>query len=84
MFYTMWGTTIMLGVRIGNNVIIGARSLVTKDISDGMVAAGCPAKIIGTVDEFVAKRINMSDFSKWGNATRFEIERFYFGQEDME
>ena len=33
-------------VRIGNNVTIGAGSVVTKDIPDNAVAAGNPAKVI--------------------------------------
>lgn len=41
-----------LGVRIfgpltiGNNVTVGANSVVTKDIADNLVVAGAPAKII--------------------------------------
>lgn len=33
-------------VNIGNNVTIGANSVVTKDIPDNAIVAGCPAKII--------------------------------------
>lgn len=33
-------------VTIGNNVVIGANSVVTKDIPDNAVVAGIPAKII--------------------------------------
>lgn len=38
--------SIMPGVTIGDNSIIGANSVVTKDIAENSVAAGCPAKII--------------------------------------
>jgi len=38
--------TILDGVKIGNNVIIGAHSLVREDVPDGAIAVGCPAKII--------------------------------------
>lgn len=34
------------GVRIGNNVVIGAGSVVTKDIPDWCIAAGNPCKVI--------------------------------------
>lgn len=37
---------IMGGVQIGNGVIIGAGSIVTKDIPDYAIAVGVPAKII--------------------------------------
>lgn len=50
-------STILYDVRIGSNVIIGAGSMVTKDIPSNSVAAGVPAKVIGTFDDFVAKRI---------------------------
>lgn len=50
-------STILYDVRIGSNVIIGAGSMVTRDIPDNSVAAGVPAKVIGTFDDFVARRI---------------------------
>ncbi len=38
---------ILRGVTIGDNVIIGAGSVVTKDIPDNLFAAGVPAKVMG-------------------------------------
>ena len=46
---------IMPGVVIGSNVIIGGHSVVTKNIPDGVVVAGIPAKQISTVESFMAK-----------------------------
>ena len=43
----------MPGVNIGNNVIIGGHSIVTKDVPDGAVVAGMPAKQISTVEKFM-------------------------------
>lgn len=43
--------TIMQGVTIGKNCVIGANSVVTKDVPDSCVAAGVPAKIIKTAKE---------------------------------
>ena len=43
--------TILPGVTIGENTLIGAGSVVTKDIPDGVVAAGSPARVIKSVDE---------------------------------
>lgn len=37
---------VLSGVHIGNNVIVAANSVVTKDIPDDCVAAGVPAKVI--------------------------------------
>jgi serine O-acetyltransferase len=36
----------IIGVNIGNNVLIGANSVVTKDIPDNAIIAGVPAKIL--------------------------------------
>ncbi|MCF6330766.1 MAG: hypothetical protein L3I99_04385 [Sulfurimonas sp.] len=37
---------IMPGLKIGDNVIVGAGAVVTKDIPSGCIAVGNPAKII--------------------------------------
>lgn len=34
------------GVRIGRNSVIGAGSVVTKDIPAGVVAVGCPCRVL--------------------------------------
>lgn len=44
---------ILPGVRIGNRVIIGAGSIVTRDIPDNSVAAGVPARVLKSVDEYL-------------------------------
>lgn len=38
--------TIIGGVHIGNNVTVGAGSVVVKDIPDNCIVAGNPAKVI--------------------------------------
>ena len=42
--------TILAGVTIGNNVVLGAGSVVTKDIPDNCIAVGTPAKPIKSLD----------------------------------
>jgi len=42
-------TVITKGVAIGNYIVIGALSLVNKDIPDNSIAMGAPAKIVGEV-----------------------------------
>ena len=37
---------IMCGVKIGNEVIVGAGAVVTKDVPDNSIVAGNPARII--------------------------------------
>ncbi|NDV46033.1 acyltransferase [Paludibacter sp. 221] len=48
--------TILKGVKIGDNCIIGTGSIVTKDIPANSVAAGVPAKVIYSLDEYYQKR----------------------------
>lgn len=40
------GSYILPGVNLGNNVVIGANSVVTSDIPDDCMAVGSPAKVI--------------------------------------
>lgn len=40
------GVAIMPGVTIGENAIVGANSVVTKDVPDNTVVGGIPAKVI--------------------------------------
>ena len=48
-------STILYNLKIGNNCIIAAGSLVNKDVSDGSVVAGVPAKVIGKFEDIVKK-----------------------------
>jgi len=51
-----YGVVIMPGVTIGNKVIIGAGSVVTRDLPSDSVAVGSPAKVICSIDEYLKKR----------------------------
>lgn len=46
---------LLLGVEVGDNVLIGAGSVVTKSIPPNSVVAGNPAKIICSFDEYVKR-----------------------------
>lgn len=48
-------STILPGVTIGSHCVIGAGSLVNKDVPDGTVVAGVPAKFICTTEEYAEK-----------------------------
>ena len=73
-------STILMNTKIGNDVIIGAGSVVTKDIPDGSIAAGIPAKVIGNTYDFIEReRAKMNNtnvfdksFSHENNVTRLK------------
>lgn len=44
-------TVILPNVKIGNNAIVAANSVVTKNIPDNSIAAGVPAKIIKSINK---------------------------------
>ena len=47
---------ILRGVTVGDNVIIGAGSVVTKNIPSNSIAAGVPARVICSLDEYHERR----------------------------
>lgn len=45
------GAIILPGISIGDNVVVGAGSVVTKDLPDNVVAVGNPCKILREISE---------------------------------
>lgn len=43
-------STLLPGITIGDNAVIGAGSVVTKDVPENAVVAGVPARIVKTID----------------------------------
>lgn len=50
------GARVIGGVTIGDNCVIGAGAVVTKDVPSGCVAAGLPAKVVSQNGEEITKR----------------------------
>lgn len=66
-------TVICPGVHIGNNVVIGAGSVVTKDIPDWVIAAGNPCRVIRAITEDDRKfyfRDRVFDEEAWADVQR--------------
>ncbi|MDH5189873.1 MAG: acyltransferase [Gammaproteobacteria bacterium] len=51
-------TVILPGVEIGPNTVIGAGSLVTRNIPAEVVAAGVPARVLGDIEDYKIKAKN--------------------------
>jgi UDP-2-acetamido-3-amino-2,3-dideoxy-glucuronate N-acetyltransferase len=68
-------STILPGVTVGYYAMIGAGSIITKDVPDFALVFGCPAKIKGWVDEKGNKmtQLNKNEFQDFnGNIWVFE------------
>jgi serine acetyltransferase len=53
------GVLVCPGVTIGSNVVIGAGSVVTKDIPSGVVAVGNPCRVMREITEADAQRYEL-------------------------
>lgn len=51
------GCIVLPGVTIGNNVVVGAGSIVTRDVPDNSLCVGVPARVIKSVDEYAVTAI---------------------------
>lgn len=52
------GGSILIGdLRVGPNAIVAAGSVVVKDVPEGAIVGGNPAKVIGRFDDLLAKRM---------------------------
>lgn len=63
---------ILRGVKIGDNVIIGAGSVVTKDCESNSVYVGNPAKRISSIEEYFQKRLERQFMEAKDMALRYE------------
>lgn len=64
-------STVLPGVTIGNDSLIGANSVVTRDIPPGVLAAGNPARVLGSVADYFQKHRDQFAVSPhWSNEWR--------------
>ena len=75
------GCKIMPGVIIGDNVIIGAGSVVTKSIPSGYMVAGNPIRHIGYTEQWYEKLKQSADL-KSGQMSDEEKKQFLLSLPD--
>lgn len=69
-------STILYNVKIGNNVIVASGSVVSKDLEEGFVYGGVPARKIGAFEDFVKKRKAYSN--EVCNIKNIKIEDYFW------
>lgn len=75
-------TVVCPGVHIGNNVVIGAGSVVTRDIPDWCIAAGNPCRVIRKITEEDQRKLFREeeiDDEAWNDIIgRRELQNVFF------
>lgn len=76
-----YGAIILPGVIVGDNCIIAAGAVVTRNVPEGSVFGGCPARLLKSMDQYRAdleNRDDLIDFPLPSNDTSesdFELKR---------
>ncbi|MCE9609369.1 MAG: hypothetical protein K8R23_03985 [Chthoniobacter sp.] len=68
----------MPGVSVGPNSVVAAGAVVTRDVPPNFVAAGVPAKVLGSVEQYAEKSLaNMpeTDQARYASDKRGELLR---------
>ena len=74
--------TILPGVTIGPNALVGAGSVVASDIPPDSVAAGNPARVICSIEEYEKKCVaGHVDIPLDRNAARKVLEKHFWGDD---
>jgi acetyltransferase-like isoleucine patch superfamily enzyme len=62
-----YGAIVLPNVTIGPNAIVGAGAVVTKDVAEGDIVAGVPARPIGRVEDLVKKLQAQTQSLPWAD-----------------
>lgn len=86
------GSIVLCNTKIGNNVIVGAGSVVTHDLPGNAVYAGSPARYICSIEEYQKKYTELYQtrphfdtvypWNEWASATSEECREMRNKLED--
>lgn len=65
-----YGAIVLPGVTIGPNAVVAAGAVVSKDVPPNTIVGGVPAKVLGSVDDYVAKLQQKTDALPWADLIR--------------
>ncbi len=70
------GAIVMPGVTIGPNAIVAAGAVVTKDVNEGDIVGGVPAKPIARMDDLVRRLQEKTDLLPWAHIIKNRTSAF--------
>lgn len=71
------------GVSIGPDSVVGAGSVVTRDVPPGTIAAGVPARVVSTLEEYVERyrKTQIPGLSSERRELRRQLTLHFWGEE---
>lgn len=59
------GATVMPGIEVGEHAVVGAASVVTRDVAAGDLVLGAPARVVGPASEVECRHGNLDRVYPW-------------------